>query len=539
SGYQKKKAKELRCIFADLVATYDLSPCGTGKWRNAKGPHAAKQLERFYNYFPELSSRSLEEYSICSIHYNQINSDQFYEHIVGYVQEKKRSRLETSYADLAAELEETKKLLELARLENQELTNRIEQMIQYFDDKKKEMEALKTKLEKTHNNMVELRSFYDEQKKRNDFLIERWNSRFSDQQKRMDAIVEIAKAERTSLFEDIELLFRDNNRFTMECIMAYSPREWLNRRNLVVVKFIETLIHNEARQRKYVSEIQLALSAIKYSIARSRMIINIDNHITNSGREYQFQKWLEKLSQHEEPLPEGLLFLAFDNEQRGQKNYLDRGFNTVIYHIVTSFVGFNMAPQNKIQNNDLTWTCDSLDRSQYDELFDVNTQMQKVIDEELHLYLNEILNLLFEEKLSNTNSIDSLIASTGTKITNMKKCPKCGQKNIENRKKICPKCEARLPTLAEIQREQVVENNTTDQLAHPLIFKPYITNDEPKNITSVPRISLTQQTTDPRVNVPEIYIPNPININPNSISNVEKILLHIKEISGIKSGSRK
>ncbi|CAG8438123.1 8879_t:CDS:2 [Diversispora eburnea] len=34
-------------------------------------------------------------------------------------------------------------------------------------------------------------------------------------------------------------------------------------------------------------------------------------------------KWLEELSEHEEPLSEGLLFFAFDNKQREQKNYLD------------------------------------------------------------------------------------------------------------------------------------------------------------------------------------------------------------------------
>jgi len=53
------------------------------------------------------------------------------------------------------------------------------------------------------------------------------------------------------------------------------------------------------------------------------MIINIDNHITSLKSYYRFQKWLEGLSKQEELLPEGLLFLAFDNEQRGQKNYLD------------------------------------------------------------------------------------------------------------------------------------------------------------------------------------------------------------------------
>ena len=50
-------------------------------------------------------------------------------------------------------------------------------------------------------------------------------------------------------------------------------------------------------------------------------------------------------------------------------------------------------------------------------------------------------------------------------------------------------------------------------------------------ITSLRKLSLTQQfITNQRVNVPEIYVPDPININPNLIANVERVLLHIETI---------
>ena len=243
---------------------------------------------------------------------------------------------------------------------------------------------------------------------------------------------------------------------------------------------------------------------------------------------------------HEEKLPEGLLFLAFDNEQRGQKNYLDRGFNTMIFHIVTSFVAFNMGLQNKIQSTNSPWLHSSLNRLQYEELFDVNAQMQDVIDKELHIYLSEILELLLEEKLASVNTIDSLVAAaTATNITAMKECFNCNQKNIENRKQICSNCKERLPTLAEIQNEQTVENSVIYQQRKPLIFKTYSIDDESSSV-SAPRISHTQRIIiEQGVNIPEIYIPDPININPNSIVKVEKVLLHIETISGIKDGSRK
>src|SRR6185437_11922280 len=97
--------------------------------------------------------------------------------------------------------------------------------------------------------------------------------------------------------------------------------------------------------------------------------------------------------EEEEPLPNGLLFMAFDNEQRGQKNYLDRGSNTVTFHIVTSFLAFNIGLQNYIQHTSIPWISNSLNRSHYESLFDVVPEMQEVLDKELHIYLLEIINL--------------------------------------------------------------------------------------------------------------------------------------------------
>ncbi len=47
--------------------------------------------------------------------------------------------------------------------------------------------------------------------------------------------------------------------------------------------------------------------------------------------------------------------MAFDNEQKGQKNYLDHGYNTVIYYTITSFVLLNYDLINQIQNLEDPW----------------------------------------------------------------------------------------------------------------------------------------------------------------------------------------
>ena len=91
-----------------------------------------------------------------------------------------------------------------------------------------------------------------------------------------------------------------------------------------------------ARNLKYVSAINLAASAIEYSLAKSKTVIDIDNHISSSGSFSKFLKWQESLAKKTKPFPKGLTFMAFDNEQKGQRNYLDNNYN-VTFH---KFKGF-------------------------------------------------------------------------------------------------------------------------------------------------------------------------------------------------------
>jgi hypothetical protein len=356
----------------------------------------------------------------------------------------------------------------------------------------------------------------------------------------------------------------DQGQFSLDSLLEYSTSEWLSKQNPVIVKFIETLIFNEsenrnqhedkklfkcavvvdaiygARHGRYVSGINLVASAIKYSLARSKTVINIDNHITSGGSYFYFQKWLEEVSGVEEALPNGLLFIAFDNEQKGQKNYLDRGFNKVIFHIVTSFVAFNMEPSNKVQHISNPWVYNSLNEQQYEELFELSPEMQEEIDKELYTYLSEILGLLYKEKLNSTNVIDILIENNESNNRFSKYCPNCNEQNIQNRKQNCPSCNAKLPTLGELQKQNIIEeDNTPDNYEKSFIFKSHNYESESR-ASSTSRISISQQpVADSGVKVPDIYIPDPLNINPNSIDSVEKILLHIEKISGIKEGIRK
>ena len=209
----------------------------------------------------------------------------------------------------------------------------------------------------------------------------------------------------------------------------------------------------------------------------------------------------------------------------------------MIYHIVTSFVAFNIESQNYIQYTNMPWVSSSLNRLQYESLFDTTSEMQEVIDKGLHIYLSEILGLLCDEKSSAINNIDSIINNIGSNDRCNKRCLSCNEQNIDNRKQTCPKCKSRLPTLAELPKQNVeLEKSTTERST---VFKSYDVEKETQ-ASATPKISVTQKASaDHGVNVPEIFVPDPLNINPNSTANIEKVLLHIEEISGIKDGKRK
>jgi hypothetical protein len=341
--------------------------------------------------------------------------------------------------------------------------------------------------------------------------------------------------------------------------LEYSTSEWLAKQNPVVVKFIETLTAHEnededgeknfkcavaidaiygARHCKYVSAINLVASAIKYSITKSRTVVDLDNHFLSSGSYKKFIRWQENLAGEFTPLSKGLLFLAFDNEQKGIKNYLDRNYNRVTFHTVTSFLSFNFDTNDQMQVIEEPWLHKKLDSLLIQELFDITPEMQKLLDQQLHDYLSIILAEACTEKNKNINIIDNLAAQHNTTIGRQKKCNKCGKTEIENSRRKCPNCNEKLVNVAETQQEEnyqsIIKTNTK-----PLHFKFYQSST---NISDNPinPISITQKSSpQDGVRVPDISLPDPLPLNPNSIENVRKVLDYIQEISGINKGERK
>ncbi|RHZ53903.1 hypothetical protein Glove_433g27 [Diversispora epigaea] len=523
-------------------------------WRYANGKKAIGQLSLYYNFFSELVSlqKSLELYSLCEKHYNQIvsknkfykylsNPEEFQHSIQTFNNKKKKIRhsIDNSQLELNSLISNTQDigiqtdesfLFQIFEKEKMEacildLNLLIKKLQQDIRNQQFELLEISEKLSNAYNYINEIQNLYQEQRVKMEILKNQWDTRYSNQQKRINAIIEIAL---------IELL--------VKFIETLTCNDW---DNLIYEKIFKRAVAVDAiygsRHRKYISEINLLASAIKYSLARSKTIINIDNHITSAGSYTRFLKWLEELPKEQELLPEGLLFLAFDNEQKGQKNYLDRGFNTVVFHTVTSFVAFDMDSQNKIQHTNNPWLHNSLTKSQYENLFNLTPEMQQELNCELYNYLNEIIDQLCNEKVTTINNVDSIIESMSSNNSQSKYCSNCKERNIDNRKQTCPKCRFKLPTLSELQNQNPIKenNNLLNIITKPYIFRSHDFKNEIKSV-SVPRISITQRSiVDKGVRVPEIFIPDPLNVNPNSIANVEKVLQHIEKISGVENGIRK
>ncbi|CAG8857011.1 33586_t:CDS:1, partial [Gigaspora margarita] len=130
------------------------------------------------------------------------------------------------------------------------------------------------------------------------------------------------------------------------------------------------------------------------------------------------------------------------------------------------------------------------------------------------------------------------------KTKNQKQCHDCGKKDIENSKRKCPQCHAKLPTLAETQqeKEQTISDKKEKDSIKPLTFRPYQPKESKssKSDESTSSISITQNL-EPQdgVKIPDVLVPDPLPINPNSVDNVRKIFDHIQNISGVNNGNRR
>ncbi|CAG8644405.1 6718_t:CDS:2, partial [Dentiscutata heterogama] len=118
------------------------------------------------------------------------------------------------------------------------------------------------------------------------------------------------------------------------------------------------------------------------------------------------------------------------------------------------------------------WLCSKPIQKQYEELFYLTLGMKDEIYEELTNFLSVILEELLFEKNQKTNMIDDLVNSQ-SRMRSMKKYTFCQASDIDNRKRVCPNCHNKLPTISEMNQqsnELPTIKNITDK---SLVICPY------------------------------------------------------------------
>ncbi|CAG8845375.1 13116_t:CDS:1, partial [Gigaspora margarita] len=80
------------------------------------------------------------------------------------------------------------------------------------------------------------------------------------------------------------------------------------------------------------------------------------------------------------------------------------------------------------------WQYNSLSENDITQLFYLSSDMNKKLENELHCFINEIINNLNAEKYQETNEIDQLIEKQNNSTNKTKKCLKCFKSEIDNKK---------------------------------------------------------------------------------------------------------
>jgi len=233
-------ASELPCLFEVFAIKYpeSLPSCGTKENQTCRFTSrnaAVEKIKIMAKYFSELSLLldSLESYSLCEKHYNQVVAKDL------LLKNLKKAGI----------LEETEENNQRKRLRHDEIQAQVTSPDPEIARLTRELLDAQTNLEESHTYYVDVINKYEQTIERlkdenarllseNEELKEKLNTIFDDQQSRIDLITKIAQKEHKDLYNDITNLMSDHGRFQLDSLLEYSTFQWLEKRNPVIVKFI-------------------------------------------------------------------------------------------------------------------------------------------------------------------------------------------------------------------------------------------------------------------------------------------------------------
>ena len=97
-----------------------------------------------------------------------------------------------------------------------------------------------------------------------------------------------------------------------------------------------------ARNSNFVSEFNVAAMAVAYAVSSSRLVVDILGRVGPGGSYTLLKHWLKGHAGEPAHVPDGVVSLAFDNEQRLCKNYLTRHTGKVVLDIMSNVVACDL-----------------------------------------------------------------------------------------------------------------------------------------------------------------------------------------------------
>ena len=289
-----------------------------------------------------------------------------------------------------------------------------------------------------------------------------------------------------------------------------------------------------ARNQNYVSELGMAALAIAYAVCSSRLVIEILGRIGPGGSYTLLKQWLKSHVGEPAMVPDGVVHVALDNEQRLVKNYLTRGDTKVRLDIFANILGI-ILPEPTVLNlrkdfQSTFWQVPS-EESMVTALsvptIESNAKASQILFEYLHSHLDVVKNL-------NKDPVERIIEEQKEKKETIQ-CPSCKSvynikvRNCKNAQ--CPVINIRAARGAEQGVSVEVHRPQRTRVSSQVVTWTSSVQDCRVTLTSTVQGQSVQQV--PLSSPAKTKLIEPCFVNPSSRAAVKESMRHVGELASV------
>ena len=386
----------------------------------------------------------------------------------------------------------------------------------------------------------------------------------------MQVLSVICEKENDSIWSDTERLVQDTSRRTLDKLLElYEGTISVDDRNAVAKSVVTQLSLTKAEKRghvaisdaekstaqrralhralavehiycarnsNYVSEFNIAAMAVAYAVSSSRLVVDILGRVGPGGSYTTLKQWMKANSGEPLSAPQGVLAVAFDNEQRLVKNYLTRHRGRVSVDIITNVVTCVLPESSDLNQREDFKICHWKTAS--------NSVMQaalKVPDLTSSPEAKQLRDKYVADRLpyacGGRDKVDDLVNADDERTI---RCPECNSvyplltRNCKNQvcevTNIREAISARKSVVTEVYRE-------ARQIRREAIVtvRPQISDLSGTQVVGqlVRHVESEKESDSQSVRPADVHLMEPCFVNPASLKAVEELLRHIGRHAGI------